>query len=187
VGCRRTWPRWGARARWPRLGPFRRSVWEAWVARFAADLAGPLGMVASPFDSTRRVLRWEGTTQSWAPSRRTFSSEAQTEPSGSTRSTRCTCITLRAAVGRIVGSDAGRAPRRSSPSIGVCDACGRQHRRYAPRLPAAVPDTAAGVDAYDRHFRPAPGEADSRSSAVRVSESPSTDEHVQRFRALLAA
>lgn len=39
-------------------------VWEAWVARFAADLAGPLGMVASPFDSTRRVLRWEGTTQS---------------------------------------------------------------------------------------------------------------------------
>lgn len=39
-------------------------VWEAWVAGFAADLAGPLGMVASPFDSTRRALRWEGSAQS---------------------------------------------------------------------------------------------------------------------------
>ena len=53
-------------------------VWEAWVGRFAADLAGPLGMVASPFDSTRRALRWDGTTQSMgslAPDVRLQSSE----------------------------------------------------------------------------------------------------------------
>jgi len=40
------------------------AVWEAWVASFAAELAGTIGMVPSPFQSARRALRWEGPVQS---------------------------------------------------------------------------------------------------------------------------
>jgi hypothetical protein len=36
------------------------AVWEAWVAAFASDLARQFGMVASPFASVRRHLRWSG-------------------------------------------------------------------------------------------------------------------------------
>jgi hypothetical protein len=40
------------------------AVWEAWVSAFAADLARQLGMVASPFGSVRRYLRWSGPFES---------------------------------------------------------------------------------------------------------------------------
>jgi len=40
------------------------AVWEAWVAAFAADLARQLGMVASPFGSVRRYLKWKGPFES---------------------------------------------------------------------------------------------------------------------------
>jgi len=36
------------------------SVWEAWVASFAAALARQLGMTASPFGSARRIIHWQG-------------------------------------------------------------------------------------------------------------------------------
>ncbi|MCL4234316.1 MAG: hypothetical protein KJ042_07340, partial [Deltaproteobacteria bacterium] len=39
-------------------------VWESWVASFAAQLAGQLGMTASPFQAARRPLRWQGPAQS---------------------------------------------------------------------------------------------------------------------------
>jgi hypothetical protein len=39
-------------------------VWEAWVSAFAADLSKQLGMVASPFQSARRPLRWIGHVRS---------------------------------------------------------------------------------------------------------------------------
>lgn len=40
------------------------AVWEAWVAAFTADLGRRLGMIASPFQSARRSLRWHGPAQS---------------------------------------------------------------------------------------------------------------------------
>ena len=40
------------------------AVWEAWVAAFSADLAGRLGLTASPFQEARRVLRWQGPASS---------------------------------------------------------------------------------------------------------------------------
>ncbi len=40
------------------------AVWEAWVAKFASDLARHLGMVASPFQGAKRTLRWVGPVQS---------------------------------------------------------------------------------------------------------------------------
>ena len=40
------------------------SVWEAWIASFAASLGPRLGMTASPFASTRRPLLWQGAIHS---------------------------------------------------------------------------------------------------------------------------
>ncbi len=42
------------------------AVWEAWVASFSAELAGRLGMVASPFQLAKRSLHWHGPIQSMA-------------------------------------------------------------------------------------------------------------------------
>lgn len=39
-------------------------VWEAWVSAFAADLSKQMGLVASPFRSVRRPLRWTGIVRS---------------------------------------------------------------------------------------------------------------------------
>jgi len=40
------------------------AVWEAWVAAFSARLATHLGLVASPFQTARRPLRWDGPVKS---------------------------------------------------------------------------------------------------------------------------
>lgn len=40
------------------------AVWEAWVSSFAAELSKQIGMVASPFQSARRPLRWAGQVHS---------------------------------------------------------------------------------------------------------------------------
>ncbi len=40
------------------------AVWEAWVAAFSADLGRYLGLVASPFQTARRPLRWQGPAHS---------------------------------------------------------------------------------------------------------------------------
>lgn len=40
------------------------SVWEAWVAAFSGELAGRLGLAASPFQAARRSLEWRGPASS---------------------------------------------------------------------------------------------------------------------------
>ena len=40
------------------------NVWEAWVAALSSRLALQLGLVAQPFASVRRSLRWVGDFQS---------------------------------------------------------------------------------------------------------------------------
>ena len=40
------------------------AVWEAWIVAFTADLGRQLGMTASPFQASRRPLRWHGPAQS---------------------------------------------------------------------------------------------------------------------------
>ena len=39
-------------------------VWEAWISAFAGELSKQMGMVASPFQSVRRPLRWTGQIRS---------------------------------------------------------------------------------------------------------------------------